>query len=105
MFRSASSARTVGSAGEPRERAGPPQERVQDLAGRPLVGEVGQIPQVADEPRDRFPGRRGDAEDARLPLELLEDLPQRPVATAGAGHDRGQVRAAEARTARPWPRA
>ena len=81
-------------AGEP---ARVPQERVQDLAGRPLVGQRRVRAQVGDEPRPRVAASPG--ESRRMPgwrSELLEDLPDAAVAAARGVHDRRQVLAAEA---------
>ena len=82
-------------AGQPVERARPPQERVQDFACRTLVGDRRQLSQVRDEPADRRPRRARDPQDPRLPLELLEDLPEGPVPSPSRVHDRRQVLAAE----------
>ena len=75
---------TVSVAGEPREQPAAAQERVQHLAGRSLVGQLGVAAQVRDEPWTavaRSPGAR-----RRIPgwrVQLLEDLPA-PTGSAGA---------------------
>ena len=72
------------------------QERVEDLARRACVGELRVATEVGDEPAQRRAGRRRQAEQAGLAVELLEDVPDRPVPPARAGDDRRQVVAAEA---------
>ena len=83
-------------AGQPREHPAVAQEGVQHLARRAFVGHRRVAGQVRDEPTDRLPARRGDAQDARLPLELVERRPHRPMPAAGGVHDRRQVLAAQA---------
>ncbi len=52
-------------------------------------------PQICDEATRRGTRRRGEAQDARLSVELVEDVEDRPVAAASGRDDRGQVLAAE----------
>ena len=93
MFGGASSARTVARRRAVRERAGPPQERVQDLAGRPLVGELRVAPagrrrvarraaRVAGAIR-RMPGCRSSSSRTSHGIRLRR---------RARVHDRGQVR-------------
>ena len=60
------------------------------------MGEPRVAPQVGHQAADRRPAGRGQAEQAGLAVELLEDGPDRPVPAPRAGHDGGQVLAAEA---------
>ena len=59
------------------------------------MAERTERPQVRDEPRDRGPCLRGEAQDAGLPIELLEDVPETPVPPPRRRHDRRQVLPAE----------
>ena len=66
-----------------------------NLTGGSLMGERRQGPKVLDQSMDRRSGLGPKAEDPRLPLQLLQHVPQRPVSATGACHDGGQVLAAE----------
>ena len=80
---------------EPGEQPAAAQEAVQQLPGRAFVGGGRVGAQVGHEPMHDRPGVGRDAQDARLPVELLEDRPHRAVAAARHVDDRGQVLAAE----------
>ena len=91
--------RFLGADGVGRREAGQQaaraQEAVQQLTRRPFVGDLAIPTQVGDELGDRRACLRPDTQDARLPVQLLEDLADRPIAASGHVHDRGQVVAAE----------
>ena len=82
--------------GQPRQQAALAQELVQHLAGRPFVGEIREAPDVGYQPLQRGPRLGRQPQQAGLARQLLEDLPQRSVATACAVDDGREVRPAHA---------
>ena len=92
---SASSAATVSAPARRASQPGPLEERVQDLAGGPLVGQLDVPPEVRDQRAAPRPRPR-EAQDPGLAPELVQDLEHGPVPAARGLDDGRQVLAAEA---------
>ena len=87
MLASCSSAATLWPAGKLAEPAGVPEERVEDLACGPPLGELLVAPQVVGQARQRGATAGCETEDRWLILQLLEDLEDAPVpAPRRSGH-------------------
>ena len=81
--------------GQPRQDPAVPQEGVQHLAGGSIVGRRHVPMEVGHEAVHAGSGRRGEPEDARLPLQLVHGGEHGSVLASGEVHDRRQVVAAE----------
>ena len=80
---------------QPGQQAAAPEEAVEQLPGRALVGHLGVAAQVRHQPVRRVARLRAQPQDPGLALQLVEDRPDGAVAAAGHVDDGGQVLAAE----------
>jgi hypothetical protein len=84
------------SGSQPGQHAAAAQERVQDLTGRALVGQLEIATHVGDERSDLGPARRAQADEPGLLDQLLQHGPYRSIASPGGVHDGAQVLAIHA---------